>query len=43
MTGELESALIAHNKYVEAYLRWEDDRIGPQTPIEDVLQDAVAG
>ena len=43
MTEELESALIAHDKDVEAYLRWEDDQNCPQIPLEDVLQDVVAG
>ncbi len=43
MTEELESDLIAHHKDVEAYLRWEGDRKSPLTPVEDVLQDVVAG
>ncbi len=43
MTEELESDLIANNKDVEAYLRWEDDQNGPQTPLEDVLKNVVAG
>ena len=43
MIEELESDLIANNKDVEAYLRWEEDCKGPQTPLEEVLQDVVAG
>ena len=43
MTEELESALIFHNKDVEANLRWEEDRKAPRTPLEDILKNVVAG
>lgn len=43
MTGELESALIAHHKDVEAYLQWEEDLKAPQIPLEDVLHGAITG
>ena len=43
MTGELESALIAHHKDVEAYLQWEEDLKAPQIPLEDVLRGAITG
>ena len=43
VTPELLSTLEEAVLDVLAYLQWEEDRKGPQTPLEDVLRDAVAG
>ena len=43
MTPETLSALEEAVLDVLAYLGWEEDLIGPQMPIKNVLQDAVAG
>ena len=43
VTRELLSALEESVLDVLAYLRWEEERDGLQTPLQDVLGDVVAG
>ncbi len=41
MTDQLEEELITNTADVEAYLRWEQDRVAPTTPMSQILEEAL--